>query len=244
MQTNMIYEEFFHDLKTPISLIFAYINLLEREQSLTPEAVGHIRQIQKHSYHVARLVRDINDEARLNHGIMLPQFVNSDIVSIVRGLCGDISAFTGTKKISVHFQSEIHKKIMAVDHSILKRILINILANAKQYSPVGGQINVNLWEQSGYIYISVRDFGAGVKPGLDVFTRYAGERGRGTNSGLGLTIVRKLALLLEGDVYLTKADPGTEVVLYLPVFLTDSQTDEIRLDDFFTDNMIQLELAY
>jgi signal transduction histidine kinase len=243
MPPSLFYEEVCHDLKTPISLIFAYINLLEREYGLTPEAAGHVRQIQKHSYHVARLVRDINDESRLNHGILRPHYVNCDIVAAVRGLCEDIAAYTETKKLALRFNSEIPHKIMAVDNALLRRVLLNLLANAREYSPVGGQIHVNVKERGGYVYISVRDFGTGIKPGMDVFARYTGEGG-GHHSGLGLTIVRKLASLLEGGVHINRAEPGTEVVFSLPVFLTDGHQEEISLDDFFNENMIQLELAY
>lgn len=243
---RFFYEELYHDLKTPITILFGYIQLLERMNGLPGQALSYIQETKKSCFRVAKLVRDANDGARLSRGTMLPQFVNADMVSLVSRICDDARMLAGPKRIRIRFDSRVAEKYMAVDRQIMERILLNLLSNAKQFSPEEGVIEVLLWESAEYVHVAVRDEGPGISGDLArrLFARGAGETGRGTHSGLGLYIVRELAALLGGEVYLTGRSPGTEIEIRLPVFLTDNAADEPPMDDFFNENMIQMELAF
>jgi signal transduction histidine kinase len=244
MQPDILfYEEIYHDLKAPITLIHAYINLLEREKGLTPEAINYLGEIKKNSYRMAKMLRDANDGARIINGMLLPYFINGDVVSMVKNLIEDARVLSAAKNTRMHFHSQIPSKVMAVDRLFIERILLNVLANAIRHSPPLGTITVRVRERTGHVYITVRDYGRGISPGFDVFALYSRGKLRGTHSGLGLYIVRELAFLLGGKVNIYSAKPGTEVVISLPVFLAENHEEENGTDDFFEDNMIQMELS-
>lgn len=240
-----LYEDFCHDLKTPLSIQYAYLQLLEQVTEIPTQAKRYIKEIRKQCLCVAKLVRDVNDGTRLSHGMIPPRFVNGDIVALTQSIIDDARVLTDLKHVHIHFVNRVPARIMAVDKQIIERILLNLLSNAKQYSEENGIIDVTLWEMDGCMHISVRDYGPGIPPGMDVFARYAGsEIDHGTHTGLGLYIVRQLAALLGGDVYLTDVTQGAEVTLRLPVFTTDMEEQEVTADDFFADNMMQMELAF
>lgn len=242
---TFFYEELYHDLKTPISILFAYIQLMERMSSMPSQAVRYLSEAKKSCFRMAKLVRDANDGARLSKGKLLPQFVNGDVVSLVAGICDNARVLTDPKRIRILFDSNLPEKYMALDKQVLERILLNLLANAKQHSCEGGQICVKLWETGGDVHISVRDYGPGVPGDMADRVFMRGVSGSdGTHSGLGLYIVGELAALLGGEAYLTDTKPGAEVELRLPVFLTEIPAEEAPVDDFFYDNMVQMELSF
>lgn len=240
-----LFEELYHDLKTPISILFAYIQLLERINGLPPQAQRYLQEARKNCFRVAKLVRDANDGARINKGKLLPQFVNDDLVALVAALCESAKVLTDPKRLEIRFESRIPQKVMALDRQIMERILLNLLSNAKQHSHEDGVINVSVWEDNGDVHISVRDYGPGVSGDMaqSMFRRGVGSE-RGLHSGLGLYIVSELASLLGGEVYLMDSKPGAEVAVRLPVFLTDAAAEDTPLDDFFNDNMVQMELSF
>ena len=134
---------------------------------------------------------------------------------------------------------------MAMDRQMWERIVLNLLANSKDFSYPGGEIHCNVSVEDNKLVVSIRDFGKGVPQELvsDIFSRYTGETKRGLRSGLGLYIVKELVTLMEGDVALSRAEPGTEVVIRAPIFQTEEKQVTMTVDDFFSDNMVQMELS-
>jgi signal transduction histidine kinase len=236
------YEEIYHDLKTPLAILYANLQLLEHMPDIPGRASFYVKEAKKNCFRMAKLVRDANDSALLNKGLMLPQFKNGDIVSAARDLTESARTLTEIKQIDLQFESAVPELLMAFDKPILERILLNLLSNARQYTEKGGRITVRLWKHGGCAHIAVRDYGPGLPADTDVFTKNSRTTGGG-HSGLGLFIVRELATLHGGDVYMANVSPGTEAVVRLPVSLTEEETDELPMDDFFYENMIQMELA-
>ncbi|MDR1663467.1 MAG: HAMP domain-containing histidine kinase [Clostridiales bacterium] len=241
---NNFSEELYHDIKTPLTILYNNLQNLERVSDLPEQAVTYVRNAKRNWYRMAKLVHDANDSARLIHGLMLPQMRNNDIVNAVRVLVEDARVLTDQKRIRLIFESRVASRVMAFDRQILERILLNLLSNAAHYSCECGEILVALRESHENMHISVRDYGPGIPQETDVFARNVSDNLRGEHSGLGLFIVRELATLTGGEVYMSRAEPGTEAVLKLPVGLTDDGMDELPVDDFFYDNMVQMELSY
>jgi two-component system sensor histidine kinase CpxA len=108
------------------------------------------------------------------------------------------------------------------DRALLVRALDNLLRNAIEFSPPGGQIDVSLREVSGRAVASVRDYGAGVPETMlasifEPFFRVDESRQESTGGlGLGLTIVQRAVQSHGGSVQATNAAPGLMVTITLP----------------------------
>jgi len=239
------YEALYHDLKTPMAILFNYIQVMEKIDGLPSDATEYLSQIKRSCFRMAKLLRDANDRSRLNQGLLRPRYVMTDAVSLLRNICETAQALMRTKDIQIVFESSEDYFEMAMDRQLWERIVLNLLANGKDFSYKGGEICVSLRIEAGDLIMSIRDYGTGVPEDklADVFARHKGDTERGLRSGLGLYIVKELAILMGGDVQLVRANPGTEVIMRAPVFYTEEKQEAMTIDDFFSDNMVQMELS-
>ena len=237
------YEALYHDLKTPMAILFNHVQNMERIEGLSSDAAECLSEIKRSSFRMAKLVRDANDRSRLNAGLLKPRYVMTDAVVLLENICETAQALMRTKDIDIVFTSQEPFFYMAMDRQLWERIVLNLLANGKDYSYKGGEIHVSLKMEGSDLILSIRDFGIGVKDVSQVFARHTGDTSRGLRSGLGLYIVKELVALMDGDVQLVHANPGTEVVIRAPVFYAEDEQETMTIDDFFSDNMVQMELS-
>ena len=239
------YEALYHDLKTPMAILFNHVQTLEKMENLPPEAIESLADIKRSSFRIAKLIRDANDRARLKQGQLAPNYVMTDAVPLLQRICNTAHSLTSAKDIHVVFKSTRQSIPMAMDRQMWERIVLNLLANSKDFSYPGGEIHCSLDVEGDELVVVIRDFGQGVPQELvsDIFSRYTGETKRGLRSGLGLYIVKELVTLMDGKVSLSRAEPGTEVVIRTPIFKTEQQPLTMTVDDFFSDNMVQMELS-
>ena len=243
MESLPFYEEVYHDMQAPVSSILQYLQFMEHVEGLPVCALDYMVGIKKNTYRIYKMLRDINDSTRMQNGVMAVHFLNAEITATVRGICEEAGVLTLPMRVRVEFQNHMRQKCMAIDRHILSRILFNLITNAGKYSPKGGRIVVALEERRGFVHISVRDFGTGIRSESDVFERYRADK-EGAGIGLGLYIVRELTNLLKGEVNINeRVKRGTEVCLTLPILLTDEGAEQLPIDDFFYNNIIQMELA-
>jgi len=109
------------------------------------------------------------------------------------------------------------------DPDRIRQVLVNLLANALQYTPQGGQVQVTAVPLGGQVVICVRDTGPGIPPEelpriFDRFYRADKSRSRGTGgSGLGLAIVRSIVELHKGSIRVeSKTGEGACFTVTLP----------------------------
>lgn len=239
------YEALYHDLKAPMAILFNHLQTMERMDGLTPPATECLNEIKRASFRMAKLVRDANDRLRLSQGMLRPRYTMTDAVALMRDICETAQALMRTKDIHIIFESPGDSFDMAMDRQLWERIVLNLLANGKDFSYRGGEIHVSLKMDGADFFLSIRDFGTGVPENMagHVFARYSGDTSRGLRSGLGLYIVKELVTLMGGDVQLIRANPGTEVLIQAPIFYTEDEQITMTVDDFFSDNMVQMELS-
>jgi signal transduction histidine kinase len=127
---------------------------------------------------------------------------------------------------------------MRADEGELEIILNNLISNAVKYNEEGGRVDVSLGAEDGQVRIEVSDTGNGMTQEeadklFGEFVRIKNEKTRGiSGSGLGLSIVKKLVSLYEGDVQVS-SEPGvgTTFTVHLeresePVDEQDEETEE------------------
>ena len=240
------YEDVIHDIKGPMTIIYTYVQLLEVTKSMPKSALAYVEAIKKNCFKALKLVTDVSDASKLRDGYLLPSFANVNIVDLMRNLTESTLPFTVKKTLNLDFVCDFEEKIMATDKAFIERVLLNLLSNSVKSTNVGGKIAVIMKDLGDRVEISVEDNGHGIKAeNIDhIFDRYHTSdsvRGR----GIGLSIVREIVEVLGGEISVkSKVGKGTKMTMVFPVFVIEheKQTEQV-CDDFYLDNMVQIELA-
>lgn len=210
-QANKAKSEFLavmsHELRTPLNAIIGYANLLEAGVSgeVTEKQRHHLSRINAGAQHLVELVDEILTFSRIEAGKeeVVPE--KFDLRSLVRHVVELLTPLAEQKELAL--ASELSAEALPVNTDLAKarQILLNLVSNALKYSE-SGSVCVAAEARGDARLVRVRDTGIGIAAGdLDrIFEPFlqveqtARRRVQGT--GLGLTVSRRLARLLGGDV--------------------------------------------
>lgn len=214
-----------HDLRTPLTSILGYVDLLKQNGFEDKEKfVEYISIIDERSKSLNTLINELFEYTKLNsHDIKL-NYSTVEIGSLVEQLSGEYSLIF--KKEGLELISEIPKEDIFVDIDIqmIVRALENLLINAKKYSVRNSQVLVKLLQESNDIVISVENKVENIsQDDLDnLFERfYKVDKARktGDSTGLGLSIVKRVVELHKG---LVKAELINGVIKFKIILLVQN----------------------
>jgi len=213
-----------HELRNPLAPIRTGAFLLTQRGAPDPET-AHIHElIATQSAHMARLVDDLLDMARIEGGKVE---LRKERVDPGRALAGAVEVcrpLIRARNQQVTLAVPGALPALEADPVRLEQMLCNLLNNACKYSPPGARIEAWAAAEAGQVVLGVRDAGVGMSPevlarAFDLFYQAGQSRDRPEGGlGLGLTLVRTLAELHGGSVSAASAGPGrgSEFLLRLP----------------------------
>lgn len=227
---NNFFSNISHELRTPLNLIFSALQIIElkndpfnEEQENVQKYIGIMRQ---NCYRLLRIIGNLIDITKIDAGHFFTQKSNKDIVSVVENIVMSVVDYVENKGISITFDTETEEKIMAFDPDAMERIILNLLANSIKFTPCGGSIEVNIYDEADNVIISVKDTGIGIPVEkhswiFEKFVQMDKSLSRNTEgSGIGLSIVKELVELHNGTIELKSAQgEGSEFRVRLPVEL-------------------------
>lgn len=196
-----------HDLRTPLTSMLGYMELVLNDTTLSEEEKKeYIKIVYNKGNHLYSLMEEFFQVSKLESKDVKLNIRKINISEIVRQ--NIISFFNELKKRNMEPQINIPEEDVYTfgDEKAVNRILSNLINNSLKYGSEGTMIGVNLTCDNNNVFISVWDNGAGIpKEEIDyVFDRlYTVEKSRKLNlksSGLGLTIVKKLVEALGGTI--------------------------------------------
>jgi signal transduction histidine kinase/CheY-like chemotaxis protein len=225
---GMIITNISHELRTPLNILMSNAQLfklyLQDDRELDRERLRSKIEMQiRNCYRMIRLVNNFIDISKIesNHFSFKP--VKCNIVEVVEAIAASTVEYAGIKGIDLVFDTQQEEMFICCDLDSIERILLNLLSNAIKFTPRGGTIHVNLGMGDGYVRISVKDTGIGIpeeKVGL-IFERFSQVDNlltrKNEGSGIGLTLVKMLAEMHGGRVYVhSQYKKGSEFVVELP----------------------------
>jgi len=212
-----------HELRNPLGSIRLAIEAMGKD----PDARERERQravIDRQSLHLARLVDDLLDVARVTHGKVVLQRGPINLAELVREcfVAHQPSARGGLLVYSL--KGDGRPLWVDGDRLRLEQIVNNLLTNAIKYTPRGGHVDVELCSAGAMLELRVRDSGIGIAPEtlprvFDLFAQADRSLDRAQGGlGLGLTVVRGLAELHGGTVEARSEGlgRGSEFIVTLP----------------------------
>jgi signal transduction histidine kinase/ActR/RegA family two-component response regulator len=193
-----------HELRNPLAAIATAIHVLETGEPPAELARRAHEIIARQNAHLAHLVDDLLDVARVTSGKIALVRRPLELGQAVRHSLATLAASGKTERHRVTMDLE---PVWAdVDETRFEQIVNNLVGNALRFTPAAGAIEISLCGEHGDAVLRVRDSGVGIAPEMlsRVFDLFAqGERGpdRGAGGlGLGLTLVRRITELHGGRV--------------------------------------------
>jgi signal transduction histidine kinase len=223
---RLLISEISHDLKTPLATINTSLYLLERLDDPQKQK-EKIENIKKQTEYLKIFVQDIVTLSRLEHLAEL-DLTPTDGHQLLSDMEEQIRATCEEKSLQVTFALDAVQSHIRADKDELRRVILNLLDNAVNYTPPEGTVFVRTHNEADKFILEVADTGIGISEAdlPRIFDRfYRAENGRATNkigSGLGLAIVKTIVNIHAGDVAAASKDgEGATFQVRLP--LIDAQ---------------------
>ncbi len=215
-----------HELRTPLNAILGFSEVLAKEMygPLQNERYREYAQlIHSSGTHVLSLVNDLLDLSKLDAGKLELRVEPVEILKIIIDCvrCVEVQSTRDQIGISVRVYDGVDR--LCGDNKRLHQMLLNLLSNALKFTPVGGDISIDVFRRGPDIAISVSDSGIGIKAEdipkvLEPFGQIESELSRRhQGTGLGLPLTKELAELHGGSLTMeSNVDVGTTVTITLP----------------------------
>jgi two-component system phosphate regulon sensor histidine kinase PhoR len=194
-----------HELKTPLTSISGYAELMQSGTVPAADMVGFAARIHEESTRLISFVQDILALSKLDEAKELV-FEEVDFYMVAKESIAAFMYLAEEKGLSLSFKG-IPCRILG-NPLVLREMIDNLIDNAIKYTPEKGSISVSLQKQNGKLAFSVSDTGIGIPLGEQekVFHRfYRVEKSHDKKTGgtgLGLAIVKHGAALHHADVFL------------------------------------------
>ncbi len=231
-----------HELRTPLNAVLGYSELMELGISgpVTDKMRDQIGRIRVSATHLLSLVNDILDLAKVEAGRLQVSSGPASAAGTVTAALALIQPQAEARSLELNLRPTPQPApIYRGDDERARQILVNLLSNAVKFTAPGGRITVQinqsqspdpearLQPKRSYVSFQVSDTGSGIphEKLLSIFDPFVqAETGHSRSregSGLGLTISRRLARLMGGDLTVTsEMGKGSKFTLWLPADLT------------------------
>lgn len=225
---RQIRQEFFsnasHELKTPITSIRGYVELLESGMVLNQETEkDFLKRIQKEALRMTSLVDDILMISRLESKGAKAEIVSLKVRDILEEAVASLEAQAAERDIIIHKECRKNFRIRA-DQRQMMELFTNLLSNAVKYNNDGGSVWVKVEKEDRDMILTVRDNGVGIpaESRERIFERfYRVDKGRSRKqggTGLGLSIVKHVVSYYNGAVTVdSELGKGSTFVVRLPI---------------------------
>lgn len=214
-----------HELRTPLHGILSFSDFGIRDMYVSnpSEIHGYFKMIRKSGRTLLTLLNDLLDLAKLESDSMVFEFINTNLDGLIQSVSKEFSTLTSERKLNIHYDKPDFDTYGNMDPVKMKQIVRNLLSNAIKFSPIGGEIHVNMQKDNGAFIVSVRDQGPGIPEDelesiFDKFVQSSKTRTGAGGTGLGLAICRQLITAHGGHIWaLNNKDEGSTLLFKVPV---------------------------
>jgi two-component system phosphate regulon sensor histidine kinase PhoR len=220
-----------HELRTPITTIGLLTETLVRDVDAASTAGieipakmrDRIGKLEVESANVAQMVTELLDLARIESGGRQLHLDDVDLARLATDSAERLRPFADRQGVAVHVEVEPGLPAVRGEASRLGQVFANLLHNAVKFSPQGGDVDVGVRRQDGYLAASVQDHGVGIAQGdqariFERFYKADRTRVRGGGTGLGLAIARHIVEGHGGTIRVeSNVGEGSTFIFTIPV---------------------------
>lgn len=204
-----------HDLRTPLTSIKGYAQVLIMQQNLAEEQKKHFLEvIAKESDRLAALVNDLVDFVSIEAGKLRVEKEEVDMAAILTQTRDRMAPLAQQQGVAFSLQSQTAAwpKVRA-DPQRLDQVLTNLISNALKHTPSGGRVDVTAEAREHTLRVEVADTGEGIPPAdlrrvFEQFFQVEAHASKRAGLGLGLTIAKEIVQAHGGDIGAHSDGPG------------------------------------
>jgi signal transduction histidine kinase len=206
-----------HELRTPLTAIKGAMDyLIAKSDDGTTQ---FLEIVKNNADRLIRLVNDLLGLSRIEMGMISMMLKHHDISTLIDETVVTYQSLAGEKKIKLEVNTE--KGLMAsIDEDRIRQVLINLISNAIQFTPEGGEIAVTAYRGNNNIIVSVSDNGSGIAPKDQerIFEKFHKVRDSGSKgAGLGLAISKGIIEAHGGSIRVeSEIGNGSTFIFTLP----------------------------
>lgn len=210
-----------HDLRSPLTSIIGYIELLDRVGPLNQQQKEFVKHVQVSAHSITELINDLLDLGRIEAGF---DAMKDEVAfgTILRYTLDNLQHQIEDKHQEIIFDIASDLPVMRGNPLRLRQVIDNLLVNAVKYTPENGRIKVSLRSESNQIIFEVADTGIGISPVdqphiFEKFYRANNAPSSTPGTGLGLAIVKSIVENHSGRVWVESVlGRGTKFTVVLP----------------------------
>ena len=245
-----------HELRTPLNIFYSTVQLLDiklnnNEEEFRNSYDKYRPSLRLNCQRMLRLINNMVDITKIDVGYTKPNIVNCDIVKLIESITMSVIIYARQKDINIIFDTDVEELIIKCDPEMIERAVLNLLSNSIKFTKPNGNIFVSIYVNKEWVQIIFEDDGVGIPIHMQdlVFERFV-QADKSLNrmnegSGIGLSIVKSIIELNEGEIYLeSDGENGTEFEILLPnkKLLGDDLIDK-EIEYTIDMQKIELELS-
>jgi signal transduction histidine kinase/ActR/RegA family two-component response regulator len=243
LQASRVKSEFLanmsHEIRTPMNGIMGSAKLLT-EQILDEESKELSLMIYESTESLLAIINDILDYSKIEAGKFDIEIIPSDVSTLCQGVFQTFEKFANDKGVDLVLNQKKLPSLLMVDPTRVRQILLNLVSNAVKFTEKG-VVSIDVYWKSkddglnGELIAEVKDTGIGmteeqVNKIFESFSQADASTSRKFGgTGLGTTISKRLAELMDGDILVSsKVGKGSRLTLVIPSKMVDKKTLKIK----------------
>ncbi|HZD57677.1 MAG TPA: ATP-binding protein [Anaerolineales bacterium] len=219
-----------HDLRSPLTAILGYVELIERAGPVNQQQHDFIRRVHFNVNSITALINDLLDLGRIEAGLDARKEL-VPIPAIIRYAIDGLQELVQEKAQVLEIDLAEELPPVRGNPVHLRQVVGNLIGNAVKYTGHGGMIHIHAREEDGLIMLQVKDTGPGIPPSEQPYVFDKFYRGRAVppdtpGTGLGLAIVKSVVENHQGRVWVeSQVGSGSTFTVVLPVAEQEAVTD-------------------
>lgn len=221
-----------HEFKTPLNIILSTVQLVMNYIEVNNEYPDYnmfnkcFSNIKQNSYRILKIANNLIDMSKIDGNFYSINMGNYNIVEVVENIVQSLAEYMKDNKRNIIFDTMEEEIITACDPDQIERIILNLLSNAMKFTSHGGNIYVDMEvnDRCNKVIIKISNDGEKInfEDRLRIFERFTQSESlltrRAEGTGIGLTLVKSLVKLHNGEVYVnTEFEEGTQFCIELPI---------------------------
>lgn len=228
---NQLITSVAHDLRTPLTSIIGYLELVSNRSKVPQETKDHYIEVAYNkSKRLEKLIEDLFAYTKFSSGEATMDCTEIDMVKFIVQLAEEFYPSFQENELDYQFSSDVASAVVVADGNLLARAFANLIDNAIKYGKDGKSVKIELKEKDEYITVSIINYGKLIPENeleyiFERFYRVESSRSSETGgTGLGLAIAKNIILMHKGNIEVKSDINGT-------VFSVDLKKKGVSLDN-------------
>lgn len=215
-----------HDLRTPLAIVQGYVEtLLIKEDNISKEdRTKYLKTSMSSLERLGTLISQLFEYSKLEAKQIEPNKEPFFMSELAQDVAAKYQILAEEKGITIHLEENANIPLVFADVGLVERVIQNLMDNALNYTPSGGEVTIELAAVNNHVEIGIKDTGPGIPEDEQsfIFERYrrasrTGKKSKG--AGLGLAIVKKILELHDTSIQVSsKLNEGTAFMFQLPAY--------------------------